>query len=128
MTHNRLARDSCLYHTWFAQSRYKPAYSRQDHCTQSGDVAKSLTWIVAVQQVSLPVVAEVDNPLHSTVREDETTVESLRSPGTWLDDPDTAVPHLLLQGEIQKYSIRPDPCCTAVVAVVLVVDDQDTGG
>ena len=93
MRHNRLAwENSCLCRTWIAQSRYKPAYSRQDHYTQSGDVAKSLRGIVAVQQVSLRVVPEeVDRTLHSTVEEDARTVESLHSPGTGLDDLDTAV-------------------------------------
>ena len=95
MRHNRLAwENSCLCRTWIAQSRYKPAYSRQDHYTQSGDVAKSLTGIAAVQQqVSVRVVPEeeVDRALHLTVEEDARTAESLNSPGTWLDDLDTAV-------------------------------------
>jgi hypothetical protein len=70
-----------------------------------GDVAKSLREIVALQQqVSLRAVAEeeVDRTLHSTVEEDERTMESLNSPGTWLDDLDTAVLLHLPRGEGQK--------------------------
>ena len=46
-----------------------------------------------MQHVSLRVVPEeeVDRTLYSTVEEDARTMESLNSPGTWLDDLDTAV-------------------------------------
>ena len=67
-------------------------------------MAKSLWGIVAVQQVSLRVVPEeeVGRTLHSTVEEDARTMESLHSPGTWLDDLDTAVHHHLPRWEGQK--------------------------
>ena len=56
------------------------------------------------QQVSLRFVVEeeVDMALHSTVEEDARTMESLNSPGTWLDDLDTAVHHHLPRWEGQK--------------------------
>jgi hypothetical protein len=68
-------------------------------------VAKSLRGIVAVQQqVSLRVVPEeeVEWTLHSTVEEGARTMESLNSPGTWLDDLDTAVLLHLPRWEGQK--------------------------
>ena len=54
-----------------------------------------------MQQVSLRFVVEeeVDMALHSTVEEDARTMESLHSPGTWLDDLDMAVLHHLPQWE-----------------------------
>jgi len=55
------------------------------------------------------------------VAEDEKTAESLRSPGTWLDDQDMAGAHSL------RTSILLGPCCTAAAAAAAEGGDgQDT--
>lgn len=52
--------------------------------------------------------------------EDEKTAESLRSPGTWLDDQDMAGAHSL------RTLILLGPCCTAAAAAAEGGDGQDT--